>query len=74
MNNFLYNALRVKYKYFYNKNQICVGVEQSMTTWRTNFKTPGKDTTRYIAFDSKLNWLKAVNFLNDTITRKITYY
>jgi len=63
-----------KYRYFYNKNAVCIGVEQSMTTWRDNFKTPAKDTTRYIVFDSKNNWLKAVNFLNDTITRKITSY
>lgn len=63
-----------KFRYFNNKDSVCTGVEQSMTTWRTNFKTPEKDTTRYIAFDSKHNWLKAVNFLNDTITRRITYY
>jgi hypothetical protein len=63
-----------KFKYSFNKNDVCTGVEQSMTTWRDNFKTVTKDTTRYIVFDSKNNWLKAVNFLNDTITRKITYY
>lgn len=63
-----------KFKYFYNNNGVCTGVEQTMTTWRDNFKKPRKDTTRYIIFDSKNNWLKAVDFLNDTITRKITYY
>jgi hypothetical protein len=63
-----------RFKYFYNKNTVCTGVEQSMTTWRDNFKTVTKDTTRYIVFDSKNNWLKAVNFLGNTINRKITYY
>ncbi len=63
-----------KFRYLYNKNAICTGVEQSMTTWHDNFKSITKDTTRYIVFDSKNNWIKAVNFLNDTITRKITYY
>ena len=63
-----------KYKYLYNKRNICTGVEQSMTTWRDNFKTPALDTTKYIRFDSNNNWVKAINFLNDTITRKITYY
>jgi len=63
-----------KYRYFYNKNSICVGVEQSMTTWRDSFKKAEKDTTHYISFDSKNNWIKAVNFLKDTIKRKITYY
>ena len=63
-----------KYKYFYNKSAVCTGVEQSMTTWRDSFKIGHKDTTRYISFDSNSNWLKAVDVLNDTSYRKITYY
>jgi hypothetical protein len=63
-----------KYKYLYNKSAVCTGIEQSMTTWSDNFKTPIRDTTYYIAFDSYHNWLRAVNYLNDTITRKIAYY
>lgn len=63
-----------KFQYLYNKSAVCTGVKQSMTTWRDSFKRSTKDTTRYIAFDSKKNWIKAVDFLKDTTTRKITYY
>jgi len=63
-----------KYRYLYNKSALCSGVEQSMTTWRDDFKTPDKDTTRYITFDSHNNWLKSVDVLNDTTIRKIIYY
>ena len=48
--------------------------EQSMTTFRDNFNTDHKDTTRYISFDSNNNWTKDVDILNDTTARKITYY
>ena len=62
-----------KFRYLYNKSAVCTGIEQSTATWHDNFKTFTKDTTRYIVFDSKYNWLKAIRN-GDTLTRKITYY
>jgi hypothetical protein len=62
-----------KFKYLYNKEGVMTGVEQSTATWRDNFKTVTKDTTRYLVFDSENNWVRAVH-KGDTMIRKIEYY
>ncbi|MEO6977999.1 MAG: hypothetical protein ABI113_06445 [Mucilaginibacter sp.] len=62
-----------KFKYLYNEESKITGMERARAGERSDFKHFTKDTIRYILFDSKNNWLKAIRF-RDTITRKITYY
>jgi hypothetical protein len=63
-----------KYKYLYDDNGAVIAEEWASADDRTDCKVFTKDTTRYLIVDSQNNWLKAVRFGNDTLTRKITYY
>jgi hypothetical protein len=63
-----------KIKYLYGKDSVRTSVEYALTEERNNFKTPSIYAIKFIVFDSKNNWIKSVDNLNDTITRKINYY
>lgn len=67
-----------RFRPLYNKNSVCIGMEQSTATWRDNFRSFFKDTTQYVVLDANKNWLKAVDRSKGveicTISRKITYY
>ena len=63
-----------KFKYLYNEDGSKIGEERANADEKTDCKFFTKDTSRYLIVDSHNNWLKAVRFGNDTLTRKITYY
>jgi hypothetical protein len=63
----------LKYRYEYSSNGVCIKQYKFYSTFHDNFKTFTKDSTLYLVFDSKNNWLKAVRY-GDTITREIAYY
>jgi hypothetical protein len=62
-----------KYSYVYNANGSCITSYQLFSTSRDSFKSVNRDTTRYIAFDPKNNWIKAIHN-GDTLSREITYF
>ncbi|MEO6978000.1 MAG: hypothetical protein ABI113_06450 [Mucilaginibacter sp.] len=64
---------RDKLRYLYDEKGVLTGLERTYSDELGRYTYSKKDTIRYILFDSKNNWLKAVAY-GDTTTRKITYY